>query len=86
MREGLPLMMEVNENDTLVTYTAVSVTPRELDDALFSVPRGYTIADRTGKQGTRRTRGRRLCAGRVLSVAAQAHRPAERSRSGLRPC
>ncbi|HEX8390961.1 MAG TPA: hypothetical protein VF665_01285 [Longimicrobium sp.] len=48
MREGLPLMLEVNENDTLVTYTAVSVTPGEPDDALFSVPRGYTVTDSDG--------------------------------------
>lgn len=48
MREGLPLMLEVNENDTLVTYTAISVTPGEPEDALFSVPHGYTIADSEG--------------------------------------
>ena len=48
IREGLPLMVEVNEEGTLVTYTAVSVTPGEPDDALFSVPHGYTIADSDG--------------------------------------
>lgn len=43
IREGLPLMMEVNENNTIVTYRAVSISPGEPADALFSVPQGYTI-------------------------------------------
>lgn len=45
IREGLPLMLEVNEDDTIVTYTAVSITPGEPDDALFAVPGGYTVAE-----------------------------------------
>lgn len=44
-REGLPLMLEVNEDETIVTYTAVSITPGEPDDALFSVPEGYAVAE-----------------------------------------
>jgi hypothetical protein len=47
IREGLPLMLEVTEGNTTVTYTAVSVVAREPDDSLFSVPDGYTI-DRSG--------------------------------------
>lgn len=45
IREGLPLMMEVNEDSTIVTYRAVSLTPGEPADSLFSVPAGYTIAE-----------------------------------------
>ncbi|HEU0302162.1 MAG TPA: hypothetical protein VFR37_22085 [Longimicrobium sp.] len=45
IREGLPLMVEVNEDGTIVTYRAVSLTPGEPADALFSVPPGYTIAE-----------------------------------------
>lgn len=50
IREGLPLMLEVNEDGTIVTYRAVSLTPGEPADSLFSVPAGYTIAkpDSTG--------------------------------------
>jgi hypothetical protein len=43
IREGLPLMLEVNEDNTIVTYRAVSIIPREPADSLFSVPAGYTI-------------------------------------------
>jgi len=42
IREGLPLWMEVTEDDVVITYTAVSVTPGEPADSLFSVPAGYT--------------------------------------------
>lgn len=45
IREGLPLMVEVNEDSTIVTYRAVSLTPGEPADSLFSVPAGYTIAE-----------------------------------------
>lgn len=43
IREGLPLMLEVNEEGTIVTYRAVSILPGEPDDALFSVPAGYSV-------------------------------------------
>lgn len=43
-QEGLPLMLEVNENNTIVTYRAVEIIPGEPDDALFSVPAGYSFA------------------------------------------
>jgi hypothetical protein len=46
IREGLPLMLEVNEDGTIVTYRAVSILPGDPDDALFSVPRGYTVLPR----------------------------------------
>lgn len=46
VREGLPLMVEVNENNTIVTYRAVSLTPGEPDDALFAVPAGYSVLPR----------------------------------------
>jgi hypothetical protein len=45
IREGLPLMVEVNENNTIVTYRAVTLTAGEPADSLFSVPSGYTIAE-----------------------------------------
>ncbi len=45
IREGLPLMVEVNEDNVIVTYRAVSLTPGEPADSLFSVPPGYTIAE-----------------------------------------
>jgi hypothetical protein len=45
IREGLPLMVEVNEDNTIVTYRAVSLTPGEPADSLFSIPAGYTIAE-----------------------------------------
>ncbi|HEU0016720.1 MAG TPA: hypothetical protein VFQ45_23760 [Longimicrobium sp.] len=49
IREGLPLMLEVNEQNTIVTYRAVSLTPGEPADSLFSVPAGYTVpADSAG--------------------------------------
>ncbi|HEX6370226.1 MAG TPA: hypothetical protein VF006_15005 [Longimicrobium sp.] len=44
IREGLPLMLEVNEDSTIVTYRAVSITAGEPADSLFSVPEGYTVA------------------------------------------
>lgn len=43
IREGLPLMLEVTEGNTTVTYTAVSVYAGEPTDSLFSVPDDYTI-------------------------------------------
>lgn len=46
IREGLPLMLEVNENDTVITYRAVSLVPGEPADSLFSVPKGYTVLAR----------------------------------------
>jgi hypothetical protein len=45
IREGLPLMLEVNEGNTTVTYTAVSVVAIEPTDSLFSVPDGYTVKE-----------------------------------------
>jgi hypothetical protein len=48
IREGLPLLIEVNENEAIVTYTAVSVTPGKPAEVLFSVPAGYTVTKRQG--------------------------------------
>jgi hypothetical protein len=45
IREGLPLLVEVDDDGTVVTYTAVSLTPGEPPDSLFSVPAGYTVQE-----------------------------------------
>lgn len=41
--EGLPLMLELDEEGAIITYTAVSITPGEPADSLFSVPPDYTV-------------------------------------------
>jgi hypothetical protein len=46
MREGLPLMLEVTEDNTVVTCRAFVQTPGEPDDSRFSVPPGYTVIPR----------------------------------------
>jgi hypothetical protein len=43
VREGLPLMLELDEAGAIVTYKAVSLIPGEPADALFSVPADYTM-------------------------------------------
>jgi hypothetical protein len=46
IREGLPLMLEVNEDNTIVTYRAVALTPGEPAASVFSPPAGYTVLPR----------------------------------------
>jgi hypothetical protein len=46
LREGLPLMLEVTEDNTVVIYRAFVLTPGEPDHSRFSVPPGYTVIPR----------------------------------------